>query len=731
MNCKKSRPVSLIIIFLFVLFLPGYGQINYPGLPAGTDNINVPFIKFPGVDREKLVSIDEQERLITGKKSLRFGKIIPVSLGIDNSGVFQSFNGIQVWRIGLWAPDARGLGLIFDRFDLADGEKVFIYSPGKIQVLGAFTAANMNKNKNLAVRPLTNDSIIIEFQFNINRKDALHIGSVVYDYLGIYNTIAAKDEWYNASGPCNVDINCTEGMDWQSEKNAVCREFIYKPDYGYSELCTGVLLSNTSETDVPYLLTSNHCIENSSHAENTLFVFQYESPYCEGPDGFVIKSISGSDLKATSTNLDFTLVELSKIPPITYNPIYAGWSNQDNPPDNSVTIHHPNGDVKKISVDNDPAMVASYSTFDDNAFWNILQWEIGTTEAGSSGAPLFDQDHRVIGILSGGDASCGGSVNDYFLRFSNAWADYSLPEEQLKFWLDPENSGATFVNRRDPYAVAKLDCDTVSNISIAENKKIYSYINPGSGTITGHNTGLFKQYAEKFIIVSEKNITGVRLNVARAIWSDNSDSVKIKIWYGTNQPGQLLYEKKIQIKAFVDSAYNFVDFDSVINVTSDFYIGYEVSYNPGFSASTQFAVFHAEERGVEGKNTAMTFDGSDWVGFPDIPQIAINTSLDLQPVICGEIPPLGVGLPEKENDLNIVVYPNPGSGLVTLLPDGFDNSPVRVQVYNMAGYVLKEFNIKFTGSRIDLDLTGMATGLYFLRISQGTITETLKVSIIR
>ena len=540
MNCYKSRYVLIILIFLLLIIRPGYGQVSFAGLPAGIDHKKVPFIKLPGVNRDSLISIEEQERLITGKKSLRFGKILPVSLGTDNYGVFQSFEGSQVWRIGLWSPDARGLGLIFDRFDLYDGEKVFIYSPGKKQVLGAFTSGNMNKNKTLAVMPLANDSIIIEFQFKTNRKDALHIGSVINDYLGIYSAIAVKDEWYNASGPCNVDINCPEGQDWQSEKNSVCRELIYKSDHGYSELCTGVLLTNTSETDAPYLLTTNHCIENNTHAENTLFVFQYESPYCEGPDGSVIKSISGSGLKATSENLDFTLVELNTIPPITYNPIYAGWSNKFFPPENSVTIHHPNGDVKKISVDNDPAVVASYSDFDDNAFWNILQWDVGTTEAGSSGAPLFDQDHRVIGILSGGDASCGNSVNDYFLRFANAWDDYSSSGEQLKFWLDPENTGATSVNQRDPYST-----------------------------------------------------TGIN------------------------------------------------------------------------------------------------------------------------------------------NHSDIVVYQNPGNGFVSFTPNGFIFGTIRVQVYHTAGYVLQDSNLEFTGGRIDLNLTWLKNGLYFIRISQGAKNETLKVSIIR
>jgi len=184
--------------------------------------------------------------------------------------------------------------------------------------------------------------------------------------------------------------------------------------------------------------------------------------------------------------------------------------------------------------------VASYSDFDDNAFWNILQWDVGTTEAGSSGAPLFDQNHKVIGILSGGDAHCGNSVNDYFLRLTNAWDDYSPSGEQLKFWLDPNNSGATYVNQRDPYLAVEIN-----------------------------------------------------------------------------------------------------------------------------------------------------------------------------------------------NYSDIIVYPNPGNGLVSFIPNGFVFGTIRVQMFNLAGYILKEFNIEFTGSSIDLDLTGMVTGLYFIRISQGAKNETLKVSIIR
>ena len=44
------------------------------------------------------------------------------------------------------------------------------------------------------------------------------------------------------------------------------------------------------------------------------------------------------------------------------------------------------------------------------SFWWIRGWDIGSTEGGSSGAPLFNAGQRVIGLLSGGIARCGDSI---------------------------------------------------------------------------------------------------------------------------------------------------------------------------------------------------------------------------------------------------------------------------------------------------------------------------------
>src|SRR5690606_27422856 len=46
----------------------------------------------------------------------------------------------------------------------------------------------------------------------------------------------------------------------------------------------------------------------------------------------------------------------------------------------------------------------------------------GTTEPGSSGSGLWNQNGHLIGQLYGGQASCGNNVNDYYGRFDVSWS---------------------------------------------------------------------------------------------------------------------------------------------------------------------------------------------------------------------------------------------------------------------------------------------------------------------
>jgi len=128
--------------------------------------------------------------------------------------------------------------------------------------------------------------------------------------------------------------------------------------------------------------------------------------------------------------------------------------------------------VKKISIDEDAPYIPSqpgdvpYSGLEDYhyfSYWWIKRWDVGSTEGGSSGGPLFNQAHRVIGILSGGNAACGDSIgydpqtdrviyslapnyDDYFTRFGMAWDYEESKGKALKTWLDPAGTNPVTLN---------------------------------------------------------------------------------------------------------------------------------------------------------------------------------------------------------------------------------------------------------------------------------------------
>ena len=91
-----------------------------------------------------------------------------------------------------------------------------------------------------------------------------------------------------------------------------------------------------------------------------------------------------------------------------------------------------------------------------NSEWQIEAWErLTTTEGGSSGSGLWDENHRIVGQLHGGQAACGNSINDYYGKFSMSWDGNGSTSSasRLSDWLDPQNTGVSTLDGWDPNAV--------------------------------------------------------------------------------------------------------------------------------------------------------------------------------------------------------------------------------------------------------------------------------------
>lgn len=402
-------------------------------------NTTTPSYRMPSVDHAAMLAEDAVE---DKGLPLRFGKRLPVQLNLQNAGVWENLpNGGRLWRLRIEAPGAYSVSILYEHFEVPAGAQLFLYNDQKDYRLGAFTRANQKVDYRFATTPVPGDALTLEYYepAAVRGQGRIELGTVVHAYRNLFPN--RKDSRnFGASGSCNNDVACPISLGWEDPIKSVALIIV-----GGSRACTGAMINNTNNDNTPYFLTADHCMGGATagtQLNNWSFVFNYQSPTCNGPDGNLSQSITGAVVRATFDDSDVALLELSSMPPSSYNVFYAGWNRANVPADTVCGIHHPRGDVKKITFDYDPVTSTSGLSGVPNSHWEISVWDDGTTEPGSSGSPLFDQNQRIIGQLHGGTASCTSLTYDAYGKFSMSWLGGGMPGSQLQPWLDPNNTGA-------------------------------------------------------------------------------------------------------------------------------------------------------------------------------------------------------------------------------------------------------------------------------------------------
>jgi lysyl endopeptidase len=426
-----------------------------------------------------------------GDSPWRFGHNNYTSLNLNNSGSWiETSDGSKIWRVVISCEEALTVNLTFSETLIPNGNELYVYNPEKDFILGSFNENHIYKGE-LGTELIPGNTVVVEYFIpNGNSLGSVNISTVTHGYRTA-NEFAEKA--FGSSGSCNMNANCPDGASWVNERNSVVMLVS-----GSSGFCTGALINNTLNDGTPYVLTANHCYSNPT---NWIFRFNWQSENCNNPSGqpsFV--SLSGATLRSRRTPTDFCLVEITGgldngTVPASYSPFFSGWDNTGDIPTSTVCIHHPAGDIKKLAFDDDAASVSqSMGSTEASSTWTV-QWDRNTTtEGGSSGSPLFDQNHRIIGQLWGGGASCQNlNSPDYYGRVSKSWEPTgSNTTNQLKHWLDPNSVGAGFVDGFDPSGASATAYDAgVSGASLEQTAVCgtefipsFNLSNPGSQTLT-------------------------------------------------------------------------------------------------------------------------------------------------------------------------------------------------------------------------------------------------------
>lgn len=391
----------------------------------------------------------------------------------------------RLWMITVASPGAFAMQFYFDDYNVPPGSELYFQNDAGSMALGSFGNHNNHEDRKFATQTIIGDKVNIYYlePNGVPFSGSLKIGKVIHAFKNIYKS------GFGSSQSCNIDINCPDGSSYQDVKRAVSRISFYDEDNDLAAHCSGSLINTTSNSRKPYLLTANHCATAPAGSENDLgyrywqwiFEFNYELFLCGGSVEPTSNSVQGATLLTKGAESDYALLNISAIPS-SYNVFFLGWDARYDTPTKSVAIHHPNGDVKKISFDNEAPVLVRTEPKPENprAFSEVdgfpktdlkVLWNKGVTEGGSSGSPLLNQDKRIVGQLRGGSSECGKTEADYFgrLAISMNTPDPEYGVLTLKSFLDDNNTGATNWASDDP-AAGSNGTFKVNSIELTSNR---------------------------------------------------------------------------------------------------------------------------------------------------------------------------------------------------------------------------------------------------------------------
>jgi PKD repeat protein len=479
---------------------------------------------------------------------VRVAKNIYADLTPENAGEWIVLpSGQRIWRLEIEAPGANAISLLYDKFIIPEGGKLFIYSTDYKQI-DVFTNLDNPKREEYSTDFIQGDKIRMEYvepasaeQLEINKSaipqtDAfltkeeklqekkaksqlplsfvnsevqeplrIKITGISYAYKDVLASIfqTFQDIYDNMeirtpselgrSGACEVNINNTEGENWRHQKKGIAATLQILNDGAY--ICSGTVVNNVLEDRIPYFLMAYHCGGEATDAQFNQWRFYFHWERTGADDSSPLaeyKLLTGATKKVAidiNNGSDGLLLQLNSPIPADWDVFYNGWDRRNAATAGGVSIHHPAGDVKKISTYTETPSSYTWNGSGvigaTNAHWMLTftatEHGHGVSEGGSSGAPLFNTAGRVIGTLTGGNSNCTNTSGiNLYGKLAWHWDQSSGPDQKMASFLDPNNTGAEYID--GTYGSAYNISFVASKTSIAASEEI-TFTNQSYGDI--------------------------------------------------------------------------------------------------------------------------------------------------------------------------------------------------------------------------------------------------------
>lgn len=746
----------LLFIFCFC-FHTVSGQISYGGNPLplhasmgarSTAPAADLFVEMPAFDIQSALRQAVQDQ--SNFKSLEFAHKFHPFLRPDNSGIHFVAGNMNVWRVGIRSKGAYSLNILFSKFKLPPGAQLFVYNSDQSEILGSYTEKNNTNLSMLPVQPVGGDELIVEYQepSRATFRGEIEIGEVNHDFVGIFRATEPRDP----AQSCHP--------------NLVCYPEDIQPGSGVvgliingSTYCTGSLVNNTAEDGIPYLLTATHCLNNNYFFERNdpftrwqnygksdgwlydkvagsiVAFFNYNSPLCDidirGP---LQMTMASADSVLISERHDMSLLRLKETPPAEYQPYFLGWNAGSSPSAPFHGLHHPNGGIKKVAIEEDRLSLGSFTLpnsyqAEPNSFWEVRAWNTGATEGGSSGSPLLDREKRILGTLTGGVSMCSSPKGpDSYASLFKLWdVEESLNNpNSIRHYLDPTDSQSRQMGGFNPYAQQPF----TRSHNFKHDDSAVKYLFQQVPLFATNNTFGYTEFAEQFYAGNNIELKGVFIS-SPSVSNISDMNIRIRVYTGEKGPERLLFEQpyNYSYRYFSNNGFpdatrdmrhnieNYIRFNRPVPVSETFYI----SYSDANGIPSGFSTFNADPRKIGSGflSTAWMKNASGWIKSSENIENPINTTLLIAPYVIGNI---STSVEPEKEQLKLVVYHSHEVKRI-FIESNFDL--LEWEIFYSSGIKIHHETIDISINRGSYSSANLAKGVYIVRVKtiDGTVSS--------
>lgn len=348
---------------------------------------------------------------------------------------WQGAKGKRATQLRIASPDAAALRVALAFKNVPEGIELRVTGRDGEPVIGPLSAANLRTQLDVDGRywsPVTEGDVQwIEIALPAG-TDGVALGLSVEGVSHLFTSISDRFKLAKGIGdsaPCEIDLACVVNP---SAALLAASRSVARMNFTTSAgtfLCTGTLMNDADTgSQVPYFMTANHCISKQSEAGTLNTYWFYDAVSCDSLATPPFTQLAaGATLLVNRPELDSTLLNLLNTAPS--GSFFSGYDANLIAQGTAFTIvHHPNGDLKKVSQ----GLVTGFSAAGEvpnlSTGFIVVGYNVASTEGGSSGGALLTLANGQLllrGTLYGGAASCtnvgdfsGGTNNyDYFSRF--------------------------------------------------------------------------------------------------------------------------------------------------------------------------------------------------------------------------------------------------------------------------------------------------------------------------